>query len=98
LEQALSSAQANEPAFAAAVAASKSALLDRSIARSALLPQVAYHNQYLYTQPAQVGVATGVVSAGSAPRFIANNAVHEYVGAANAAACLAAQRQEGKGR
>ncbi len=77
LDQALSLAQANEPTFAAAVATNKSAQLDRSIARSALLPSVVYHNQYLYTQPNgavnQVGAGTQ-----SAPKFIANNAVHEY--------------------
>jgi len=79
LDQALSLARTNEPAFAAAVAASKTAQLDRSIARSALLPSVVYHNQYLYTQP-----NGGVNQAGSngtqaAPRFIANNVVHEYI-------------------
>jgi outer membrane protein TolC len=79
LDQALSSAQANEPAFAAAVAASKSALLDRSIARSALLPQLIYHNQYLYTQPSRLANQVGVATSTAAPRFIANNAVHEYV-------------------
>jgi outer membrane protein len=78
LDQALSLARANEPAFAAAVAASKTAQLDRSIARAALLPSVVYHNQYLYTQP-----NGGVNQAGSngtqpAPKFIANNVVHEY--------------------
>lgn len=78
LDQALSLAQANEPTFAAAVATSKSAQLDRSIARSALLPAVVYHNQYLYTQP---NGAVNQVGAGAqaAPKFIANNAVHEYV-------------------
>lgn len=83
LDQALSLARTNEPVFAAAVAASKTAQLDRSIARAALLPSVVYHNQYLYTQPNgafnQVG-STQVGSTGTqaAPKFIANNAVHEY--------------------
>jgi outer membrane protein TolC len=49
--------------------------LDRSIARAALLPSVDYHNQFLYTQPN--GEVTQV-GGQSAPRFIANNAVHEY--------------------
>jgi outer membrane protein len=77
LDQALSLARTNEPTFAAAVATNKSAQLDRSIARSALLPSVVYHNQYLYTQP---NGAVNQVGAGmqSAPKFIANNAVHEY--------------------
>jgi outer membrane protein TolC len=61
------------------VAASKVALLDRSIARSALLPQLIYHNQYLYTQPSRLANQTGVAASTAAPRFIANNAVHEYV-------------------
>ncbi|GGG85201.1 TolC family protein [Edaphobacter dinghuensis] len=78
LDEAISRAKANEPGFAAAVAASGVSKLDRSIARSALLPSVTYHNQYLYTQ------GTGTLTAGStpgtpaSPRFIANNAVHEY--------------------
>jgi outer membrane protein len=73
LDQALSLARTNEPMFVAVVAASKTAQLDRSIARAALLPSVVYHNQYLYTQPN--GVLTGTQPL---PRFIANNAVHEY--------------------
>ena len=78
LDEAISRAKANEPSFAAAVAANGVSKLDRSIARAALLPSVTYHNEYLYTQ------GTGVLSAGNAggtpatPRFIANNAVHEY--------------------
>jgi outer membrane protein len=79
LDQALSLARTNEPAFAAAVATNKVAQLDRSIARSALLPSVIYHNQYLYTQPN--GAVNQVGSAGTqaAPRFITNNTVHEYM-------------------
>jgi outer membrane protein TolC len=78
LDEAVSRAKANEPGFAAAVAASGVSNLDRSIARSALLPSVTYHNQYLYTQ------GTGVIPPGStatlgSPRFVANNGVHEYI-------------------
>ncbi len=51
LDDAIARARSNEPVFAAAAAASRNAALDRSIARSALLPSVQYHNQYLYTQP-----------------------------------------------
>jgi outer membrane protein len=79
LDQALSLARTNEPIFAAAVATSKSAQLDRSIARSALLPSVVYHNQYLYTQPNGAVNQGGADGAQPAPKFIANNAVHEYV-------------------
>src|SRR5438874_2477561 len=96
LDEAIRRARANEPTFAAAVAAQKNAVLDRSIARAALLPSVVYHNQYLYTQPVRcpvsnaicaenaglnsgnASVANPAISSG-APRFIANNAVHEYV-------------------
>jgi len=78
LDQALSLARANEPVFAAAVAASKTAQLDRSIARAALLPSVVYHNQYLYTQPNGALNQAGSTGTQAAPRFIANNTVHEY--------------------
>lgn len=79
LQEAIRRAQANEPVFAAAVAQSKSSALDRSIARSSLLPSIVYHNQVLYTQPNgllnQAGQGAG---AQPSPRFIANNAVREY--------------------
>jgi hypothetical protein len=72
-------AQANEPAFAAALAASRVAGLDKSIARAGLLAGVTYHNQYLYTQPnGQQNQAGQGVSSQPAPKFIANNAVREY--------------------
>ncbi|MEO6805690.1 MAG: TolC family protein [Edaphobacter sp.] len=84
LDEAISRAKANEPGFVAAVAASRVSNLDRSIARAALLPGVVYHNQFIYTQPANGATGSGNASAGSStasstPRFIANNAVHEYV-------------------
>jgi outer membrane protein TolC len=84
LDEAISRAKANEPGFAAAVAASRVGNLDRSIARAALLPGVIYHNQFIYTQPANGATGSGNASAESSaasaqPRFIANNAVHEYV-------------------
>ena len=78
LDEALARARANEPIFAAALAASKVATLDRSIARSALLPTVVYHNQYIYTQPNGATNQAGSTGAQSAPKFIANNTVHEY--------------------
>jgi outer membrane protein len=78
LEQALALARANEPTFAAAVATSKTAHLDRAIARSALLPSVVYHNQYLYTQPNGTTNRAGSVGLQAAPKFIANNSVREY--------------------
>ncbi len=78
LDEALARARANEPAFAAAFAASQSAALDRSIARSALLPSVTYHNSFLYTQPNGSTNQAGASGAQAAPKFIANNAVREY--------------------
>jgi outer membrane protein TolC len=81
LDDAIARARTNEPAFVTVVAASRNAALERSIARSALLPSVEYHNQYLYTQPLHTPAGTGVGSPAisSSPRFIANNAVHEYM-------------------
>jgi outer membrane protein TolC len=78
LDEAIARARANEPAFAAALAASRVAQLDRSIARAALLPSAVYHNQYLYTQPNGATNQAGSVGSQAAPRFIANNAVREY--------------------
>lgn len=79
LDEAISRARSNEPGFAAAVAASKVSALDRSIARAALLPSVTYHNQYLYTQGTGGINLSNSADVLSAPRFIANNAVHEYI-------------------
>jgi len=79
LDEAIHRAQANEPVFAASLAESRAADLDRSIARAGLLPSAVYHNQALYTQPngLQNQAGQGVGSQPS-PRFIANNAVREY--------------------
>jgi outer membrane protein TolC len=60
------------------VAASGVSALDRSIARAALLPSVSYHNEFLYTQGTGAIVPGGPAGALATPRFIANNAVHEY--------------------
>ena len=73
LAQALNLARANSTVYQAALPEAASAHEDRTQARAALLPQVAYNNQYLYTQANQLG----------AVRFIANNAVHEYVSQGN---------------
>jgi outer membrane protein TolC len=95
LDEAVRRARVNEPSFAAAAAAQRNASLDRSIAKSALLPSLVYHNQYIYTQPARcpssnliclqnAGLNSSNASASNPtinsgpPRFIANNAVHEY--------------------
>lgn len=83
LAEAIHRAQANEPVFAAAIAQSKSAALGRSIAKANLLPNVVYHNQYLYTQPnGDYSASTssgGTLTSQPSPIFIANNTVHEYM-------------------
>jgi outer membrane protein TolC len=83
LDDAILHARNNEPAFASAAAASRVSNLDQSIARAGLLPNITYHNQFVYTQPANGitgsnNASTGSPDVGSSPRFIANNAVHEY--------------------
>jgi outer membrane protein TolC len=78
LEQAIALARANEPNLAAAAANKRVTSLDHSIAQAALLPNVSYHNQVLYTQPNGAFNGSGPVGNQAAPRFIANNAVREY--------------------
>jgi outer membrane protein TolC len=84
LDEAIRRAQTVETTYGAAVADAGVAQAQRGIARSTLLPGVVYHNQFLYTQgtlgqaaalnqPASSGQSTSPV------RFIANNAVHEYM-------------------
>ena len=73
LAAALAMARKNSTVYQAALADSGSAHEDRTQARDALLPQVSYNNQVLYTQGNSLG---GV-------RYIANNAVHEYVSQGN---------------
>jgi len=98
LDEAIARARVNEPAFAAAVAASKNAALDQSIARAALLPNVVYDNQYLYTQsnhcPStnKICAANAGVSSTAPVRFIANNSVHEYVSQASVTETIGAQQ------
>src|SRR5262249_11088337 len=71
--QALELARQNGTAYQAAVSEAGTAREASAQARDGLLPQVAYSNQYLYTQANEAG----------AVRFIANNAVHEYVSQGN---------------
>ena len=73
LATALSLARKNSAVYQAALTESGSAREDRTQARDLLLPQITYSNEYLYTQSNQQG---GV-------RFIANNAVHEYISQGN---------------
>lgn len=79
LDEAIARAEANEPAFAAAVAESRATALERKDAKAALLPSVTYHNQFVFTQSNHTsGATTQGQSSDSLPIFIANNAVHEY--------------------
>jgi outer membrane protein TolC len=79
LDEAIRRAQASEPAYAAAVAASRTAGLDKSIAVAGLLPNVADFNQGLYTEPNGAHGQVGQVSdTPDLPKFIANNGVREY--------------------
>lgn len=67
-----------EPTLLAAQAAQKSAGYDRTIARSALLPQADIVGQYLFTE-SNGRPFGGTLPNESGPVFIANNAVHEYI-------------------
>lgn len=78
LEQALTYAQANQPAFVTAAAAARVAKLDRSIAQAALLPSAVYHNQYLFTESSKLPPGDAGTTGAPPQIFIANNAVHEY--------------------
>jgi outer membrane protein TolC len=104
LDDAIARARANEPAFAAAVAASKNAALDQSIARAALLPNVVYNNQYLYTESNhcpttnRICAANAGVSSTAPVRFIANNSVHEYVSQASVSETIGAQQMNAVSR
>ena len=73
LTSAIALARKNSIVYNAAVTEAASAGIDRSLARDALLPQVNFNNEYLYTQSNNHG---GV-------RYIANNAVHEYTSQGN---------------
>jgi outer membrane protein TolC len=74
LEDALARARKNSTQFQAALTDAALARGDKSLARDALLPNVNYNAQYLYTQ----GNGPGNIV-----RFIANNAVHEYISQGN---------------
>lgn len=83
LHAAIERAEASEPMYASAVADSRVAALDKSIARAGLLPTAVAHNQFLFTQANGSQDRIGQVANTSAPIFIANNAVHEYLSEAS---------------
>jgi outer membrane protein TolC len=79
------------------VAANRNAGLDRSIARAALLPTVVYHNEFIYTQPLHGPSVSSNSSAANPtitgnPRFIANNAIHEYISIGSVTETIGAQQ------
>src|ERR1700744_2669323 len=72
LEEAIHRAEANEPAFAAAVAESRATALERKDAKAALLPSVTYHNQFVFTESNHTQASTTQGgSSDSLPVFIA---------------------------
>src|SRR5437763_2895226 len=80
LDEAIRRAQISDVSYRTAAANKSVASLDKSIARSALLPGVVYHNQYIYTKPGQQSSTnTEITGTTSTPIFIANNSVHEYI-------------------
>lgn len=82
LDEAIRRAQLSDVAYRTTAADKTIAGLDRSIARSALLPGVVYHNQYIYTKPGQPSPLSANslnTASASTPIFIANNSVHEYI-------------------
>jgi outer membrane protein TolC len=80
LDEAIQRAQSSDVNYRTAAATKSIAGLDKSIARSALLPGVVYHNSYIYTKPGQQSSTnTAITGTTSVPIFIANNSVHEYI-------------------
>ena len=83
LQDALKRARANSVPFQAALTDQGVAHEDQVQARAALLPKVNYQNEFIYTQPAggpTESANPGTTASGAqAPRFIANNSVHEYL-------------------
>jgi outer membrane protein TolC len=80
LQDALALARKNNTQYHAALTTAGLAREDRTQARDALLPSVAYNNSEIYTQGAPAGLAN---STGVPVVFIANNNVHEYISQAN---------------
>ena len=80
LEDVIKRAEDNEPAFAIARAASRSAALDRSIARAGLLPNARVLSQGIYTQPNGISAEGGEGVTSPNPKFVANDSrPREYI-------------------
>jgi outer membrane protein TolC len=78
LDEAIRRAEVNDPGFATANAERRALQLERSNARSALLPTATYHNQVIYTEPNGQSSRIGQTVGEPTPVFIANNAIREY--------------------
>src|SRR5690242_5863981 len=82
LQDALKRARANSVTVQAALTEQGITHEDKVLARAALLPKVNYNNGFIYTQAAEAPTGSanpGAAASGQVPRFIANNAVHEYL-------------------
>lgn len=74
LDEAIRRAEASDPAYAVASGASKSAALDKGIARAGLLPDVHGFSQDIYTQPNGTYTDSGEGVLTPNPKFVANDA------------------------
>jgi outer membrane protein TolC len=88
--EALQRATANNPQTQAAFTAAALAHQDLVQSRAALLPNVSYNMQAVYTEPAPHGTNN--------PIFIANNGVHEYIAQGNVHQALSLQTFADYGR
>lgn len=80
LQEAIKRAQANEPTFVSAVADSKVAGLDKSIARAGLLPTARFSGEGLYVQPNRLYELGGEGVTNTDPRFVSADArPREYI-------------------
>lgn len=75
MQDAVARARKNSVVYQSAVTDAGVAREDKSLARDALLPSVNYNNSAIYSQG---------IGRPPAVRFIANNAVHEYLSQGNA--------------
>ena len=87
---ALKRATANNPQLQAAFTALGLAHQDLVQSRAALLPNINYNMQFLYTEPSPHGTNN--------PIFIANNGVHEYIAQGNVHQALSLQTFADYGR
>ena len=80
LEEAIRRAQASDAIYAAAVAAGRTAALDRAIARAGLLPTANYFSQGIYVQPNGLYAEGGEGVSSPNPKFVSADArPREYI-------------------